>query len=523
MNTPRRIVRRTPPRTETPLFTMPIVMRPLDSVWLDPKNPRQADPARMGLLKLSLAKLGFIQPLVALPNGMLLSGHQRTTAAKAIGITHVPVITLDIPPEQQQGFNILANRAINDFRAFDTGSSAAGRLDMAAVIAAAEALPDFPDHMQPLAVDCKLELLAPLLKHHAAEYDKKGVNAADALARLGVDIPMVVSASGTLVNGLYRGFNAAEKGKTHYPVIRIPDDLADVATQFLNYLSMDFHVDADFANLLRAGAYRRPQNNRGTVPKAMRFWANGERVLPDRDSYTPEYFATFRETHGERLLDFGAGLGKVAPYLNTKGFQVLDFEPYRIDPEAGNGVPSLLYSRQCAQAFLKAIADPARQFDSIFLNSVLNSVPFAKDRLMVLAIVHALAGRNATVYGTCRDISDFNYEYQGIRQANYFTFDSEPGVRIGDVQSNPKLQWFASEATARDMFSRFWRDVTFWPGGNVFYFRLRAAKTPNYAALATALKFEFDLPFKNGGTLGLPTQALQSFAKRLSFPGLTKL
>lgn len=512
-NPARRVTRRPP--APTPLLAPNIQMVPVERVHGDPKNPRQADPARMGLLKLSLAKLGFIQPLVALPNGMLLSGHQRTTAAKALGITHVPVIYLDIPVSQQQGFNILANRAINDFSAFDTGSKVAGQLDMETVIAAAESLEDFADHAHPLALNCRQELLAPLLKHHAAAYDKKGVNAADALARLGVDIPMVVSEKGVLVNGLYRGFNAAEKGQTHYPVIRIPEALADVATKFLNYLSMDFRVDADFANLLRAGAYRRPQNNRGTVPKAMRFWANGERVLPDRESYTPEYFATFRETHGERLLDFGAGLGKVAPYLNTKGFEVLDFEPYRIDPESDSGVPSLLYSRQCARAFLSAIADPGRQFDSIFLNSVLNSVPFAKDRLMVLAIVHALAGRQATVYGTCRDISDFNYEYQGIRQANYFTFDSEPGVRIGDVVNNPKLQHFTDPETARVMFSRFWNDIEFWPGGNVFYFRLRAAKSPNLQALAESLRFEFNLPFKGGETLGLGEVAIQAFNRRL--------
>lgn len=499
-------------------------MLAVDNLRPDEANPRKPDPARLGLLLLSLSKLGFLMPLYALKGtGMLLSGHQRLTQAKLLGIEAVPVIELDLKPEQVMSVNLLFNRTTNDMGAFDTGGKLEQQLDMAAIIKAAEALPDFPMHDEPFAINCKDEPLGPILRDMAHLYDKKSINTINALARLGIQIPLVVSESGQVVNGIQRGFHALENGVSSYPVVRIPDALAAVATNFLNYLSMNFHVDEDFADLLRHGAYRRPQNNRGILPKAMRFWANGERILQDRDSYTPGYFAQFRDLHGARLLDFGAGLGKVAPFLNEKGFDVLDFEPYRIDPDSDAGIPDPYYSRAQARDFLDAVSDPARKFDSIFLNSVLNSVPFAKDRLMVLAIIHALAGRTATVYGTCRDITDFNYEYQGTRQANFFTFDSEPGVRIGDVMFRPKVQKFHSIEEGREMFSRFWTDIKFWPGGNVFYFRLRAPKSPNYRALAESLRFEFDLPFEDKSRMGLGDYAVQSFAKRLSNPGLTKL
>jgi hypothetical protein len=487
----------------------------ISTVHKDASNPRKSDPARMGLLKLSLKKLGFIQPLFITKEGMLLSGHQRTTTALEIDFKTVPTVTVELTEEQIRGVNLVFNRATNDFTAFDTGAKAAGRLDLEEVIKAAEALPDFEgEHW--FALDCKSEPLAPLVAGQAERYDKKAANMALVPYRMGIKIPVVASASGSIVNGVHRAFAALEAGETHWPVIRIPDAHADVALNFLNYLSMDFHVDGDFEKLLRASAYRRPQNNRGAVPKAMRFWANGCRTLPDKDSYSTDYWRKFRDLHGHNVLDFGAGLGKAAPYLQTKGINAIDFEPYRIDPDSGEGVPSPAYSRQQAKRFLALIADPKLKLDSIFLCSVLNSVPFLRDRMCVLAIVHALSTRATVTYGTCRDISDYNYEYGGIRNANYFTFDSEPGVRLGDFMNNPKLQKFHTQDEARKMFGTFWKGVEFWPGGNVFYFKLTAPKGVNVKALGEALDFEFGaIPYKDGTTMGLAKEAREAFSKRL--------
>lgn len=484
-------------------------------VYPDKTNPRRADAARLGLLRLSLKKLGFIQPLFVTKEGMLLSGHQRTRVGQELGFTRVPTVVVELSPEQIKGVNLVFNRATNDFTAFDTGSKAAGRLDLDQVITAAEALPDFEGENW-FALNCKSEPLAPLVAGQSSRYDKKAANMALVPQRMGIKIPIVASRSGTIVNGVHRAFAALESGEASWPVIRVPDEHAEVALNFLNYLSMDFHVDSDFEKLLRASAYRRPQNNRGAVPKAMRFWANGERTLPDKDSYSTDYWRKFRDMHGPALLDFGAGLGKAAPYLKTKGLDAYDFEPYRIDPEADNGTPSPSYSRQQAASFLRAIANPSLKFNSIFLCSVLNSVPFLRDRMCVLAIVHALCTRATQVYGTCRDISDYNYEYGGIRNANYFTFDSEPGVRLGDFMNNPKIQKFHTQEEARKMFETFWKKADFWPGGNVFYFRLGAPKGINTKALGEALDFEFgQLPFKDGSTMGLAKQAREAFSKRL--------
>ncbi len=502
------------PRSRSEIGKSRIEIVPISEVWNDPTNPRKPDTVRLGLLRLSLSKLGFIQPIFVTPEGMILSGHQRTRVATEMGFTHVPIIRIDLPVQERAGANLLFNRSTNDFTAFDTGSSALGRLDLDTVLAEAEALPDL-DITKSFAVNCKEESVAALVKDHATRYDKKATSLSASVLKMGIRIPAVVSESGTIVNGIHRLFASLENNEPTWPVIRVPDANAEVALNFLNYLSMDFHVDQDFEKLLRYSAYRRPQNNRGVVPKAYRFWANGCRTLLDRDSYSTEYWVRFRELHGQGILDFGAGLCKVAPYLQTKGIDAIDFEPFRIDPDKEVGVPDPTYSRQQARRFLSQVADPKRKFNSIFLASVLNSVPFPQDRLCVLAIVHALCSRDTVVYGTCRDISDFNYEYGGIRNANYFVMDGEPGVRLGDVARNPKIQKFETQDSARAMFSRFWKEIEFWPGGNVFYYKLSSPMGFLPKVVAQALEFEFDLPFSDGSTMGLADEAKAAFSKRL--------
>lgn len=479
----------------------------------DSTNPRKPDPTRLHLLRLSLSKLGFLLPIVTTTDGLVLSGHQRLTVARELGWHKVPIDTYEVPDKDIRGINILFNRVTNDFGALDTGSEALGDLKLTDVIAEAEALPDTTEEW--FALNCKVQSILGLGADIADQYDKKAVVAANNFIRKDIRIPIVVSESGDVVNGVHRLFAARESGLTKWPIVTVSDALARFASHFLNYLSMNFHVDEQFADLLRFSAYRRPQNNRGAVPKAYRFWGNGKKTLADKDSYSRGYWRKFRSLHGENLIDFGSGLSKVAPYLNNKGFNCLDFEPYRIDPGYDSGKPSPMYSKEKAREFLTKISDSSLVIDSIFLASVLNSVPFPRDRIAVLAIVHALCGYDTGVYGTCRDISDFHYEYGGIRQANYFVFDSEPGVRLGDAVANPKIQKFHSKEEMKEQLSLLWKGSEFWKGGNVFYFEAINPKRVNTNVLRLALEFEFDLPYADGSTMGLAEYACECFSKRL--------
>lgn len=519
MATPVRRQRRTRVSEADRTSTIVVENVPTKNHIPDEKNPRKADPARLGLLRMSLAKLGFLMPVFARQeDGKLLSGHQRQRSCLELGFPVMPTVYVSLTDQEMMGINILFNRVTNDFGAFDTGSSSKSRINMQQVVEALEKLPDC-NRVHFYTNDCANEPIQPLAASCVDRYDKKALVTAGAFVRMGVKIPIVVSESGTVVNGVHRLFAAIEKGLTEWPVVRIPDDIAEVAGIVLNYLSMDFHIDDDFKDMLRGGAFRRVSNNRGNVPKSYRFWANGCQSKLDRDSYTTEYWINFRKIHGLSILDFGGGLCRVAPYLQTKGIDAIDFEPYRVDPALNSAEPTPSYSRQQAKRFLQQIASTDRQFDSIFLSAVMNSVPFPEDRLKVLAIVHALCSRSTAVYGTCRDISDFDYEYGGIRNGNYFVMDGEPGIRLGDINSRPKIQKFMTQDEARSYFERFWGKVEFWTGGNIFFFKLTAPKGVNLKALGQSLDFEFgDLPFLDGSRMGLAKEAREAFAQRLKRP-----
>ena len=480
----------------------------------DKSNPRKADDARLHLLRLSLTKLGFVLPIEATRDGLVLSGHQRLTVAKQLGFAEVPVDFVDLHDKDIRGMNIMANRVTNDFGALDTGKDSLRGMSLSDLTSRAEKLPDLEEGEWPILSAEETDIRG-YAQSVVDKYDKKAVVAANNFIRKGIRIPIVVSESGEVVNGVHRLFAAREEGIDTWPVVTVQDDRSEFAQHFLNYLSMDFAVDDEFKKLLRYSAYRRPQNNRGDLPKVYRFWCNGNRTLPDKDSYSRAYWRRFRDFHGRNIVDFGAGLGKVAPLLNSKGFNCVDFEPYRIDPDSDSMKPSPLYSKRKAREFLQTIANKDLVFDSIFLASVLNSIPFPEDRMAVLLIVHALSSYDTVVYGTCRDPSDFHYEYQGIRQANYFVLGTEPGVRMGDAVASPKIQKFHSVGEMEVQFKLLWTVFEHWGGGNIWYWKVARPKRVSPKALGKALELEFDLPYADNTTMGLVDFAKECFSERL--------
>ena len=105
-------------------------------------NPREADAERLDLVKLSLRKLGFLLPLVATPDGEILSGHQRHAVAVDMGVSRVPVLRVDVPEARRRGLNILFNRATNDIPLQDTEQDMETALRGADVRSLADTLPD---------------------------------------------------------------------------------------------------------------------------------------------------------------------------------------------------------------------------------------------------------------------------------------------------------------------------------------------------------------------------------------------
>jgi len=79
-------------------------------------NPRVMPPDEMKSLQRSLQQWGFVEPLVVRRADMtVIGGHQRLEAAKALGMTVVPVVFVDIDEQQAKALNIALNKIHGDW------------------------------------------------------------------------------------------------------------------------------------------------------------------------------------------------------------------------------------------------------------------------------------------------------------------------------------------------------------------------------------------------------------------------
>ncbi len=95
--------------TPRPLVVM---YRPVDELTPDPRNARTHPKRQIEQIKASITGFGFTNPILADPEGHLIAGHGRLIAARALGMTEVPVIALSGLSEAQKRALRLANNKI---------------------------------------------------------------------------------------------------------------------------------------------------------------------------------------------------------------------------------------------------------------------------------------------------------------------------------------------------------------------------------------------------------------------------
>ena len=84
---------------------------PIDSLILDPANPRRIDECELDALTRSIQQFGFVDPvLVRREIRRVIGGHQRLLAARRLGLATVPVIFVDLDEDQARLLNLALNR-----------------------------------------------------------------------------------------------------------------------------------------------------------------------------------------------------------------------------------------------------------------------------------------------------------------------------------------------------------------------------------------------------------------------------
>ena len=513
-----------------------IVLTNADALTKATYNPRKTDSHRFDLVKISLQKLGWVLPMYVTADGEVLSGHQRLDAARELGATKVPVVVLpDLDLERRRGVNIVFNRATNDMHKNDSGESLSDLLPMSVVKEAISGLPDItPDTdawypcMNVKPVDTR-----DLMGKNIATFLSHAIRQAESLYHWAkTSIPVVITAKGKVVNGLGRLQHSSEAGIPEVQVVTVPAKKAELARIMLNHLSMDFDLEDKYADILRYNSFRRASNRQEFLMPTMccdLITATSKTGKTQRmaSSFVPsnaKHVKAWKRWYGETVLDFGAGLlDKSLVMRDVMGVDCVAFEPYYTGgKDSGFDIDA---ARYITDVFLERVAD-GTEFDSIFLASVLNSVPFQTDREHVIRIVSALSGPSTVLYaGAISRSSDRYYAAMGMKDnvSNHETqFDSsfaagyEEGVVVSDLMKHPKVQKYFSQDEWKALWLLGYSDVhTYFFRPNQLVQAVGRDPLPIHPVkLAEAIRFEFDLPYPFG-SLNRADEALDAFSARL--------
>jgi DNA modification methylase len=89
---------------------------PIGDLRRDPFNPRRISDAELETLTRSIRQFGLVDPIIARrEDRTVIGGHQRLVAARRLGLKTVPVVFVDLSPEQAKLLNLALNKISGDW------------------------------------------------------------------------------------------------------------------------------------------------------------------------------------------------------------------------------------------------------------------------------------------------------------------------------------------------------------------------------------------------------------------------
>lgn len=83
---------------------------PLDSIRPYWRNPRKISESAVEAVADSIRRYGYQQPIVIDTDDVIITGHTRYAALRKLGVTEVPVLVADLPPDKVREYRVLDNR-----------------------------------------------------------------------------------------------------------------------------------------------------------------------------------------------------------------------------------------------------------------------------------------------------------------------------------------------------------------------------------------------------------------------------
>jgi hypothetical protein len=426
----------------------------------------------------------------------------------------------------RKSLNIVFNRATNDMARADRSTTVTRDLNAVDVISLAASIPpkavDTPEFWR--CVQTTTRRVADLVAANSGWLEHARNTARTLGARFGVQMPIVVCGD-TVINGIGRLQYYSERRQELCDVVELPPSEAEFARYMLNLLSMDFDVHTRYADVLRYNSFRRSFCTRFYLGQGFVHHMDPRLRCKDFDVTQPHNRDRWVKFYGRSVVDFGSGHGEEARLLREAGVRVASFEPFLQADDSVQDAINIPAARAFCQQFLADIAD-GRPFSSVFVSSVLNSVPFQQDREHIVTILAALCGPRTRCYAYTKSVQ--HAAWQAVMGADHrsehdarmlrFALDYEPGIILGDYSTLPKVQKHFTASELYALFKARFGVVRVTPAGPDVAVVAGSPLPVDPAALAAALEFEFNLPYPDGSRLGLVADAKAAFSKRVGVP-----
>lgn len=89
---------------------MKVEQRKIDEVTPYGKNAKKHSDKQIKQIAASIQEFGFNQPIVVDKQGVVIVGHGRLAAARFLGLTTVPVLTVEITEEKAKAYRLADNK-----------------------------------------------------------------------------------------------------------------------------------------------------------------------------------------------------------------------------------------------------------------------------------------------------------------------------------------------------------------------------------------------------------------------------
>lgn len=324
-------------------------------------NPRRIDAEQFENLKQSLQFVGFAIPvLVNRSNGVIIAGHQRTKAATALGITHVPAIKID---NVAYGDEIRFNQMHNGVDVQQGYSSKIADYS------------DVPSEEFSLVDNKRFEVVKS-----GAEFTKEICRL---ILRYGNVFSCVICNGHVLTGTNY--IKACQLLDIQANTYRLPDDRYEVAKFYLEGKYGVYSYEEIKRNTYVQGLaqmFRRVEKT-DEVKKENHSTLYTNLVLP--------YLATHEEV--KTVLDFGCGKGAYIDYLKKK-YTAIGVEFYNNNGKSIN----VTKGNQQIDGLIRYL-QTEKHFDVVVCDSVLNSVDSVKAELSVVSCCNLFCGGKLFISG----------------------------------------------------------------------------------------------------------------------------